>query len=75
MDKEWKTARKQFGSRSKLMKEHGIGETSPIVSAEEFNRKRTSLPVRLKSVGAGVTGMLLPILAEQLYNKVVDNAE
>ena len=75
MDKEWKAARKQFGSRSKLMKEHGIGETSPIVSAEEFNRKRTSLPVRLKSVGAGVTGILLPILAEQLYNKVADNAE
>lgn len=75
MDKEWKAAREQFGKRSKLMREHGIGETSPIVSADEFTRKRTSLPVRLKSVGAGAAGMLLPILAEQLYNKVVDNAE
>ena len=75
MDKEWKAGREQFGKRSKLMREHGISQTSPIVSAEEFNRKRTSLPVRLKSVGAGAAGMLLPILAEQLYNKVVDNAE
>lgn len=75
MNKEWLAGRDEMGKRATLMSKHGIGETSDIISAKDFNRKRTSLPVRLKSVGAGVTGMLLPILAEQLYNKVVDNAE
>lgn len=72
MDKAWKDARKQYGARRQLGRKQGLGQTSKIVSPDEFNNKRTSWLTRGKSLGAGAAGFMLPALTELLYNRVKD---
>jgi hypothetical protein len=75
MNKDWKGARKQNGSRRQIARKQGLGQTAKIVSPDEFNNKRTSWLTRGKSLGAGAIGFMLPVLTELLYNRVKDKKD
>lgn len=69
LDKEWKTARDEFGKRSAITKAHsGMSDTSPILNRNEYLTKKNKGTTKVKSIASALAGFALPIATELLYD-------
>lgn len=75
MDEEWGTAKRERGKRYGQLLHYGKGETTPIVSPEQFANKRDKVTTKVKSKAALAAGFLLPIAAELGYRPIKETLE